>query len=806
MAAPVATLRTELSASVARFQKDFNSARKTVRSSTKGMTNSFKGLGKSSNKLAGQIFSLRGGLVGLGGALVVGKAINEFIRFEKGLREVGTLMGGLTKGEMKAMGDELKTISKETGQAIDSLVKARYDIVSAGFTDAADSAELLRVSAALAVGGVSDVATTADLLTTAINAYGLEAKDAMEITDKLFTIVRLGKTTITELAGSMGRLLAIAATMNVDMDEVGAALATLTANGQKTEEAITAIRAAIVEFSKPGKALADALKSVGIESGEALIKQQGLEGALKAVNLAAKENGTTIIQLLSNVRSMQAVLPLATTASDQFAKSLEEMGNVAGATVGAVAEMDKALDQQVQKINANIAAISLELTATFAPALLKASEAFLAWLTPAVKTETQLEALTDRLTQAVNAQLDLRKSTNNMKNATDDQVASFRFWELVIAEVTREIDELKAKEAEAKAVIDDTTDSIDAQGDAATKTGKKVVLTEKEKIKAVEEFNAILAELTLSQKELQEQLLDEQIEKFRAAEIAETDIAIFEADRRKQIAQDERDSKVATFSEGIDQIVAIGQELLKLRKIQIKEGLDDEIRAINDRLRIETDVLNAEAKSLDDRLNSFARGSKERTNFEQLQASRREQISLNLALAKQNAIDAVQKARDDAADKERAAAKKLKPFLIAQVIANTAVEASKVLANPFALAAVLTLGAVQIATIKAQPFAKGGIVNGPTLFNGGAGIMGEAGPEAILPLTRINGELGVKAGGDKSKTDNTFIFQGPTNREFIENEVIPLIEEMSRAGDTSITTLRDFEQTDEGLGIKRAPQ
>lgn len=48
------------------------------------------------------------------------------------------------------------------------------------------------------------------------------------------------------------------------------------------------------------------------------------------------------------------------------------------------------------------------------------------------------------------------------------------------------------------------------------------------------------------------------------------------------------------------------------------------------------------------------------------------------------------------------------------------------------------------------PFAKGGIVNSPTLFPfaKGIGLMGEAGPEAILPLSRgPGGKLGVMASG-----------------------------------------------------------
>jgi hypothetical protein len=62
-----------------------------------------------------------------------------------------------------------------------------------------------------------------------------------------------------------------------------------------------------------------------------------------------------------------------------------------------------------------------------------------------------------------------------------------------------------------------------------------------------------------------------------------------------------------------------------------------------------------------------------------------------------------------------------------------------------------------------QAFASGGVVNGPTMFpmRGGTGLMGEAGPEAILPLTRINGSLGVRAsGGGGPRTTVQVINQG----------------------------------------------
>ncbi len=62
---------------------------------------------------------------------------------------------------------------------------------------------------------------------------------------------------------------------------------------------------------------------------------------------------------------------------------------------------------------------------------------------------------------------------------------------------------------------------------------------------------------------------------------------------------------------------------------------------------------------------------------------------------------------------------------------------------PFANGAAFSQG-------KVMPFAKGGVVTSPTSFpmRGATGLMGEAGPEAILPLTRgADGSLGVRSQG-----------------------------------------------------------
>lgn len=105
-----------------------------------------------------------------------------------------------------------------------------------------------------------------------------------------------------------------------------------------------------------------------------------------------------------------------------------------------------------------------------------------------------------------------------------------------------------------------------------------------------------------------------------------------------------------------------------------------------------------------------------------------------------NMILDAQSAKDAILDLTRAIAELVVQQAVARPISNAI---SSIFTTPNAKGNAFGAGGI-------TPFASGGIVSSPTLFgfNGGTGLMGEAGPEAILPLSRgKGGELGVKAQG-----------------------------------------------------------
>ena len=131
---------------------------------------------------------------------------------------------------------------------------------------------------------MTDTGTAADAITTILNAYGMSADRAGEVSDLLFSIVKRGKTTFAELAPSIGLVATTAATAGVSTEELGAALATMTRSGVKTDNAITAVQAIISSFLKPAAEASDYARSLGFEMSVATLRAEGLEGIFKKIS------------------------------------------------------------------------------------------------------------------------------------------------------------------------------------------------------------------------------------------------------------------------------------------------------------------------------------------------------------------------------------------------------------------------------------------------------------------------------------------------------------------------------------------
>ena len=313
--------------------------------------------GKALKAVTGSVARLgaKSALVGAGFAVLSTKLAGDF---QKSLLEVSTLMTNVNSKTLPNMSRELRAVASASGLALSSISKAKYDIVSAGFSDAAESANILAVASKLAVGGVTTAASAADILTTSLNAYGKTADEVNDVSDVLFTTVRLGKTTMSELGQSLGMVLPFAKSMNLSMRGVGAAMATLTASGINTAEATTALRASILGLSAPADGARDAMKAAGIE----VVKfADGTVDIVETVKQFQGMDPATIKKFIPNVRAITGIQTLANNF-DVLSKNVEQFETqAAGATEIAFEKMNSAFNTQFSKLKNNMQNIMIEV-------------------------------------------------------------------------------------------------------------------------------------------------------------------------------------------------------------------------------------------------------------------------------------------------------------------------------------------------------------------------------------------------------------------------------------------------------------
>jgi len=194
------------------------------------------------------------------GTVFVG-AIGGAANFEDQLRTINTV-AHLTDDELKGVGNSILDLSKETGKSTDDLTAGFYDLVSAG-VPANEAISVLRDSAEFATGALGSTAEAVDLVTSSLNAYGLEAKDSKRVTDIFAQAVADGKVTAAELGASIAQIAPIAAQSGVSLEEVSAGFALLTAKGVPAAQAATQMRAAISALLTPNKQLNDLQEQTG---------------------------------------------------------------------------------------------------------------------------------------------------------------------------------------------------------------------------------------------------------------------------------------------------------------------------------------------------------------------------------------------------------------------------------------------------------------------------------------------------------------------------------------------------------------
>ena len=326
-----------------RLVREISTTENSLKSLTKEMKNfgsvsaqQIAAVGEDVQELGGKIETVgkKVSVASAASAAALGASVKLASDYTDAVAKVGTV-ADLQSVPLEKLRDDMLQLSTETGRGAGEIADATYQAISAS-VDTADAVSFVGTSVGLAKAGFLETADAVDVLTTIINAYGLEASDAARLSDILIQTQNDGKTTVNELSQSMGQVIPLASAYGVNIENLAASYAQLTKNGVATAQAGTYLKSMLNELGDSGSDVGEILKSkTGKSFGQLMNDGMSLGDVLGILNDSVNGDSEALAGLWSSSEAGTGALSILSSGVGAFNDELENMqdstGNVADA-------------------------------------------------------------------------------------------------------------------------------------------------------------------------------------------------------------------------------------------------------------------------------------------------------------------------------------------------------------------------------------------------------------------------------------------------------------------------------------------
>lgn len=315
------------------------------------------------------------------GIKALGKAFADSVQaagsFETSMAKASTLFGDVNV-DTENLNKKMLELSSATGLAADELGGALYSALSAGIPvteDMGEATAFLETAAKLAKAGFTDVDTSLSALAKTMNAYGMETDDADKIAKILIQTQNKGITTVDELGQNLAQVTPTAAAMGVSFENVGAALASMTAQGTPTAQATTQLNSLFAELGKSGTKAAQSLEAAtaGTEYAGKSFTDLTNEGVslgeiLSLVGDYAAENNLSMLDMFSSIEAGKAALSI-TGDLEGFNENLAAMSTEADVVGEAYEKMAATFDETLNRTKTGLQNFMISVGTEFLPSI-----------------------------------------------------------------------------------------------------------------------------------------------------------------------------------------------------------------------------------------------------------------------------------------------------------------------------------------------------------------------------------------------------------------------------------------------------
>jgi len=289
--------------------------------------------------------------------------------FDTLVTKIGTLTGAGSQ-DVEFFRAAVLRLAPALGQSPTDLAQGLLTITSIG-PRGAEALDILENSAKAATIGFGSTETVARTVTAALQAYSATGLTAAQATDQLAVGIQAGGAEAEDFAGSLNRVIPIAAQLGVPLSDVISFVATFTKLGGTADEAVTGLRGALLAMVSPSDQASQALRGIGLSS-EALrqeVKDKGLTETLIGLVDAFKGDPQGLSGIVEDVRALTGILNTAGVQAKSYRQVTADVVQANGTIDHELARTRATPGFAMRQVGNDAIAVATALGDRLAPAL-----------------------------------------------------------------------------------------------------------------------------------------------------------------------------------------------------------------------------------------------------------------------------------------------------------------------------------------------------------------------------------------------------------------------------------------------------
>jgi TP901 family phage tail tape measure protein len=254
--------------------------------------------------------------------------------------------------DFEAQMSRVKAISGATGSEFESLKQQAIDLGAATSFSATESAEAMENLASagfsvseimdampgmldLAASSGEDLASSADIASSTLRAFGLEASEAGHVADVLAKNAANTNAAVMDTGYAMKYVAPVAHSAGWSLEEVTAAIGKMADAGIKGEQAGTTLRGALTRMMNPTDAMADAMEELGVTFYDSEGKMKSLSTIIDELQTATagltEEQRDNKIATIFGTEALSGMKVLLSSSKEELDSLTEGLKNSDGA-------------------------------------------------------------------------------------------------------------------------------------------------------------------------------------------------------------------------------------------------------------------------------------------------------------------------------------------------------------------------------------------------------------------------------------------------------------------------------------------